>query len=105
MHSAIHITQVGVIIITSPGTTAKNNQQQPFPSFQQQEKKSSLDNILGKFIQKIDQYMAKTEITLQNHSAAIKGLKTQIGQLARTISERPQGSLSSNTETNPKGQV
>jgi len=43
--------------------------------------------------------MEKTETTSQNHSVAIKGLETQIGQLSRTISERPQGALPSNTKT------
>ncbi|PPR96080.1 hypothetical protein GOBAR_AA24589 [Gossypium barbadense] len=36
---------------------------------------------------------------------SIQGLETQIGQLAKFISERPQGSLPSNTESNPREQI
>ncbi|PPR88964.1 hypothetical protein GOBAR_AA31714 [Gossypium barbadense] len=40
-----------------------------------------------------------------NQQASIQGLETQIGQLAKLISERPQGNLLSNTETNPREQL
>ncbi|PPR86071.1 hypothetical protein GOBAR_AA34620 [Gossypium barbadense] len=46
-----------------------------------------------------------TKTALKNQQASIKGLKTQIGQLAKLISERPQGSLPSNTKTNPREQL
>ncbi|PPS08899.1 hypothetical protein GOBAR_AA11746 [Gossypium barbadense] len=46
-----------------------------------------------------------TETTLKNQQASIQGLKTQIGQLSKLISERPQGSLPSNTEPNPREQL
>ncbi|PPS15768.1 hypothetical protein GOBAR_AA04808 [Gossypium barbadense] len=42
----------------------------------------------------------KTETTLKNQQASIQGLETQIGQLSKLISERPQGSLPSNTKPN-----
>ncbi|PPS01245.1 hypothetical protein GOBAR_AA19405 [Gossypium barbadense] len=42
---------------------------------------------------------------LKNQQVSIQGLKTQIGQLAKLISERPKGSLPSNTETNPREQL
>ncbi|PPR93537.1 hypothetical protein GOBAR_AA27135 [Gossypium barbadense] len=42
-----------------------------------------------------------TETALKNQQASIQGLETQIGQLSKLISERPQGSLPSNTEPNP----
>ncbi|PPS01260.1 hypothetical protein GOBAR_AA19399 [Gossypium barbadense] len=49
--------------------------------------------------------MENTETKLKNQQASIQGLKTQIGQLTKLISERPQGSLPSNTESNPREQL
>ncbi|PPS17197.1 hypothetical protein GOBAR_AA03375 [Gossypium barbadense] len=46
-----------------------------------------------------------TETALKNQQALIQGLKTQIGQLSKLISKRPQGSLPSNTESNPREQI
>ncbi|PPR94203.1 hypothetical protein GOBAR_AA26474 [Gossypium barbadense] len=45
------------------------------------------------------------ETALKNQQASIQGLETQIGQLSKLISERPQGSLPSNTEPNPREQI
>ncbi|PPR87377.1 hypothetical protein GOBAR_AA33315 [Gossypium barbadense] len=44
-------------------------------------------------------------MALQNQQASIQGLKTQIGQLAKLISKRPQGSLLSNTNSSPREQL
>ncbi|KAI3461839.1 hypothetical protein Pfo_018502 [Paulownia fortunei] len=56
--------------------------------------------------------MARTEATLQkqesiiqNQSATIRRLEVQIGQISSMLSARPQGSLPSNTEINPKETV
>ncbi|XP_022870850.1 uncharacterized protein LOC111390095 [Olea europaea var. sylvestris] len=49
-----------------------------------------------------NQFMKKTEATLQDQNAAIKNLKTQIGQMAVALTGRAPGSLPSNTEVNPK---
>ncbi|PPR88563.1 hypothetical protein GOBAR_AA32120 [Gossypium barbadense] len=46
-----------------------------------------------------------TETALKNQQAPIQGLEIQIGQLSKLISERPQGSLPSNTEPNPREQL
>lgn len=70
----------------------------PPPSFQPQEKKPNLEELITQFI-------TKFETKFQNQDATIRNLERQIGQLASMISERPHGSLSSNTETNPKEQV
>ncbi|PPS16344.1 hypothetical protein GOBAR_AA04238 [Gossypium barbadense] len=43
-----------------------------------------------------------TETILKNQQASIQGLETQIGQLSKLISERPQCSLPSNIEPNPR---
>ncbi|PPS04407.1 hypothetical protein GOBAR_AA16256 [Gossypium barbadense] len=61
--------------------------------------------MLTKFISVSDTHFQNTETTLKNEQASIQGLETQIGQLAKLISERPQGSLPSNTESNPREQL
>ena len=43
--------------------------------------------------------------TLRNHEAAIHNLETQVGQIAKLLSERSQGALPRNTEVNPRNQV
>ncbi|PPS20377.1 hypothetical protein GOBAR_AA00198 [Gossypium barbadense] len=49
-------------------------------------------------------HFQNTETALKNQQASIQGLETQIGQLAKLIFERPQCSLPSNTESNPREQ-
>ncbi|PPR98801.1 hypothetical protein GOBAR_AA21860 [Gossypium barbadense] len=61
--------------------------------------------MLTKFISVSETRFQNTETTLKNQQALIQGFKTQIGQLAKLISERPQGSLPSNTESNPMEQL
>ncbi|XP_073137953.1 uncharacterized protein [Henckelia pumila] len=65
---------------------------------QPQEGKSSLEQMMQQFI-------SSTETRMQNQDASIKNLENQIGQLAKTISSRDQGTLPSDTEKNPKEQV
>ena len=60
--------------------------------------------MLSKFISVSETRFQNTETTLKNQQASIQGLETQIGQLSKLISERPQGSLPSNTEPNPREQ-
>ncbi|XP_052489795.1 uncharacterized protein LOC128042488 [Gossypium raimondii] len=83
-----------------------NQRAQPPPSFQQQpylqEKKSNLKEMLMKFISVSETRFQNTEAALKNQQASTQGLENQIGQLVKLISKRPQGSLPSNTETNPK---
>ncbi|PPR87912.1 hypothetical protein GOBAR_AA32778 [Gossypium barbadense] len=61
--------------------------------------------MLSKFILVSETHFHNTETTLKNHQASIQRLETHIGQLSRLISERPQGSLPSNTEPNLKEQL
>ncbi|PPS10980.1 hypothetical protein GOBAR_AA09664 [Gossypium barbadense] len=61
--------------------------------------------MLTKFISVSETRFQNTETALKNQQASIQGLETQIGQLAKLISERPQGSLPSNTESNPRKQL
>ncbi|PPS08916.1 hypothetical protein GOBAR_AA11728 [Gossypium barbadense] len=50
-------------------------------------------------------HFQNTETALKNQQASIQGLKTQILQLAKLIFARPEGSLLSNTESNPMEQL
>ncbi|PPR93745.1 hypothetical protein GOBAR_AA26926 [Gossypium barbadense] len=61
--------------------------------------------MLTKFILLLETHFKNIETALKNQQASIQGLKTQIGQLAKLISKRPQGSLPSNTESNPREQL
>ncbi|KAL2497890.1 reverse transcriptase [Abeliophyllum distichum] len=79
------------------------------PHFQQLEKRVSLEDMFGKFIEKTEQYMEannhfmrKTETTLQNQVMSIKNLETIIGQMAVTISGKVLGTLPRNIEMNHK---
>ncbi|XP_050217648.1 uncharacterized protein LOC126668500 [Mercurialis annua] len=71
----------------------------PPPGFQPQEpRRQSLEDMLM-------QHMQKTDSLLQNQQATIKLLENHISQLALSMSTRTNGSLSSNTEVNPKEQT
>ncbi|PPS08805.1 hypothetical protein GOBAR_AA11833 [Gossypium barbadense] len=61
--------------------------------------------MLSKFISVSETHFQNTETALKNQQASIQGLETQIGQLSKLISERPQGSLPSNTEPKPREQL
>lgn len=45
------------------------------------------------------------EATLCNHSASLHNLENHVGQIVKSLVERPQGSLHSNSETNPRVQL
>ena len=49
-------------------------------------------------------FMDETKTVLQNQSEQIRSLEAQISQLAMARNSRPQGTLPSNTEVNPKEQ-
>ncbi|PPS16526.1 hypothetical protein GOBAR_AA04054 [Gossypium barbadense] len=61
--------------------------------------------MLSKFILVLETRFQNTETVLKNQQASIQSLKTQIGQLSKLISDRPQGSFPSNTEPNPREQL
>ncbi|PPR97921.1 hypothetical protein GOBAR_AA22749 [Gossypium barbadense] len=65
----------------------------------------NLEEMLTKFISVSETRFQNTDTVLMNQQASIQGLETQIGQLAKLISERPQGSLPSNTKANPREQI
>src|SRR5262249_34728926 len=80
----------------------QQNPRPPPPGYNQthppQQQKPSLEDLMSKFI-------STSEARFQNQEASIKNLETQIGQLAKMMFERVQGTLPSNTEPNPRGQV
>ncbi|XP_022853864.1 uncharacterized protein LOC111375292 [Olea europaea var. sylvestris] len=63
---------------------------------------AKIDSLFHKYMEANNQFMRKTDATLQDQSAAIKNLETQMGQMAISITGRVPGNLSSNTEINPK---
>src|SRR5262249_15210347 len=81
--------------------TNQQNPRPPPPGYNQthpQQQKPSLEELMSKFI-------STSEARFQNQDASIKNLETQVGQLAKMMSERVQGTLPSNTEPNPRGQL
>ncbi|XP_022851134.1 uncharacterized protein LOC111372938 [Olea europaea var. sylvestris] len=73
--------------------------------YQQPEKKPQLEEMFSKFIEKTNQhmeannqFMRKTEATLQDQNAVIKNLKTQMGQMVVALTGRAPNSLPSYTK-------
>ena len=58
-------------------------------------------NINNQLIQHGGQFNEISTV-LRNLQAFVQSLEIQVGQLARASAERPQGSLPSNTENNPR---
>ncbi|XP_039123368.1 uncharacterized protein LOC120259985 [Dioscorea cayenensis subsp. rotundata] len=93
-------------------------QQQHWPSqpqglppqpLQQPEKKFTTEDVLARFMinteakfVNINNQFAEVNTILRNVQASIQSLENQVGQLARANSERPPGSLPSNTKNNPR---
>ncbi|XP_027342961.1 uncharacterized protein LOC113855516 [Abrus precatorius] len=69
------------------------------------EKKSNLEELMTKFIQTLESRFQSTETALRNQQTSIHDLEIQLGQISRLLSERPQGILPGNTDTNPREQV
>src|SRR5262249_23743115 len=70
---------------------------QPHPQ-QQQQQKPSLEDLMSKCI-------STSEARFQNQDASIKNLETQIGQLAKIMSEKAQSASPSNAEPKLKEHV
>ena len=89
-----------------PNFSWKNNDQPrqsyPPPPQQQQTNKPSLEEALAQLTVSTTQFMTRTDTTLQNQAASIRNLEVQMGQISNLLTARPQGSLPSNTETNPR---
>ncbi|XP_039118011.1 uncharacterized protein LOC120253862 [Dioscorea cayenensis subsp. rotundata] len=61
-----------------------------------------LDQLLWDEAQIMEQSCLVVLVVLRNLQASVQSLENQVGQLARANAERPQGSLPSNTEQNPR---
>ena len=67
--------------------------------YQQNQKQRSINNDqLNSLKGLIKDYIVKNEAVVQSHTVYLRNLENQIGQLATTLSNRPQDSLPSNTE-------
>ncbi|KAJ4717074.1 Retrotransposon gag protein [Melia azedarach] len=90
-----------------PNFSLRGNQnaERPPPGFQPQEKKVNLEEALTQLTVNTSKFMTRTKTTFQNQAASIRNLEVQVGQLASMMTERQQGSLPSNTETNPREHV
>ncbi|CAB4278459.1 unnamed protein product [Prunus armeniaca] len=96
-----------------PNFSWSNNQnvQGPPTGFTPQEKKHGLEDIITQLAGNVNilsvntnQFMSKTETTLQNQAAFIQNLEVQMGQLANVLTGRVNGALPSKTEIIPKSQ-
>ncbi|XP_031272704.1 uncharacterized protein LOC116131196 [Pistacia vera] len=71
-----------------------------------------MENVLTKFVEesrkrfdKNESQLQNYEVLLQNQSASIRNLETQIGQIHNILAGRVQGTLPSDTKKNPKERV
>src|SRR5262245_16941460 len=77
-----------------------------------QNSKPQIEELLTKFFndsderqKSLDMILRNQETAIRNHEASIHNLENQVGQIAKMLSKRPQGSLPGNTETNPREYV
>jgi len=68
-------------------------------------KMTDLERALTRFVSSSDARFLSVGATLRNHTVSLHNLENQVGQIVKTLAERPQGSLPSNTETNPREQM
>ncbi|PPR89125.1 hypothetical protein GOBAR_AA31560 [Gossypium barbadense] len=61
--------------------------------------------MLSKFISVLENHFQNTKTALKNQQASIQGLETQIGQLAKLISKRPQEPRQETEISKGKGEV
>ncbi|KAH9770702.1 hypothetical protein KPL71_012459 [Citrus sinensis] len=84
---------------TAAAPSGQNRPAQPPGFYQQNQEQRSINNDqLSSLEALIKDYIVKNKTVVQNHAASLRNLENQIGQLATTLSNRPQGSLPSNTE-------
>ena len=92
----------------SCGGQRQNRQNHPL-AFQQQyhslKKKSSLEDLMSKFIQTSKVRFQATKTSLRNQEASIYNLENQIDQLTNLISRMQQVNSPNNAELNLKEQV
>ncbi|XP_015387814.1 uncharacterized protein LOC107177842 [Citrus sinensis] len=87
-------------IVAAP--SGQNRLAQPPEFYQQNQEQRSINNDqLSSLEGLIKDYIVKNEAVVQSHIVSLRNLENQIGQLATALSNRPQGSLPSNTK-NPR---
>jgi hypothetical protein len=65
---------------------------------------NNTNQLVEQRLQRSDERFAAHEAEMRSQKASIQAIEKQVGQLAKMLSERPQGGLPSNTETNPRGE-
>ncbi|XP_052291700.1 uncharacterized protein LOC127900585 [Citrus sinensis] len=79
--------------------SGQNRPDQPPGFYQQNQERRSINNDqLGSLEGLIKDYIVRNEAVVQSHTVSLRNLENQIGQLATALSNRPQGSLPSNTK-------
>src|SRR5436190_2026372 len=88
----------------------QNAQQQQ--NYNAPKKKSNIEDMFSKFMEKMDKTTERlekrleiNEIKTQNHDAILKSLERQMRQIHGMLSQRQPGQFPSDTERNPKEQV
>ena len=76
----------------------------PMPQAQPKEARPDLEELMAKMAKNTTDFMVETRSALQQQSVQIRNLEMQIGRLVLAQNSRPQGTLPSNTEVNPKEQ-
>jgi hypothetical protein len=61
---------------------------------------SNHENALMAFMRKKESYMGEYQSTLKNHEASIRDLETQLTQMSKQLSKRPQVMFLSDTMVN-----
>ncbi|WRX31367.1 Reverse transcriptase domain - like 10 [Theobroma cacao] len=102
----VHAVQNSICEMCGDGHSNDQWPSNPKPNmplgFQQQvrppvlEKKPQVEEL-------ILQYISKNDAIIQSFGASLRNFETQVGQLANSVNSRPQGSLPSDTQINPKG--
>ena len=64
-----------------------------------------MEEAMAQFMAKVDARLQDHDIARKNQENNMRSIERTVGQLAKFLSERPQGSLPSTTENNPKEQV
>ena len=79
----------------NPNFSWKNNQHGPPPMLARPplEKKVSLEEAMAQLVSTRNQFMNKSRMSLQNHSAQLRSLESQISQMANMFAERQKGNL------------
>ncbi|XP_047166272.1 uncharacterized protein LOC124835393 [Vigna umbellata] len=92
----------------------RNNQSQNFgwkqdvgpsnrqPPYQHQQQNPSVYERITKLEDTLEKFMQASMTNQKNTEASIRNLETQVGQLAKQLSDQQAGHFSANTQTNPK---